>query len=119
MAAGSAAASVSATMRMRAPGSSVAGSSAVDSSVTDCAPASSRASDNASACAGSSSSVIESQATALFLLLRLLGELLLEVVDRGAAAHEPQVVQQLQMQRDVGLDAFDRHFRERDRKSVV
>src|SRR6185295_267399 len=81
---------------------------------TESAPSSSNASERASACEASVSRVIESQGTGLFLLLRLLGELLLEVMDGGAAAHEAQVVQQLEVQRDIGLDAFHRHFRECD-----
>src|SRR5258708_19107368 len=49
----------------------------------------------------------------LFLRL-LLGELLLQIMDRDAAAHEARVVQELAMQRDIGLDAFDHHLGERD-----
>jgi hypothetical protein len=40
-----------------------------------------------------------------------LGELFLEVVDRRPAAEELVVQQKLLMQRNVGLDSFDDHFR--------
>src|SRR5439155_1704041 len=49
----------------------------------------------------------------LFLLL-LQGELLLEVVDRHAAAQEADVVQHFAVQRNIGLDAFHDHFGQRD-----
>ena len=68
--AGSVPAFASALTRIRVP---------AGSSDTESAPASINASENVSACGQSSSRVIECQATGLFLLLRLFGELLLEV----------------------------------------
>src|ERR1700730_6564796 len=43
-----------------------------------------------------------------------LGHPLLEIVDRCSSAQERLVVQQLLMQRDVGLDALDDHLRQGD-----
>src|SRR5690606_32091447 len=48
------------------------------------------------------------------LFARELGELLLEVMDAGAAAQERRVLQQLLVQRDARLDALDHGFREGD-----
>src|SRR5688572_9378959 len=88
------------------------------SSDTDCAPASSSASLNASAAARSTSTVSASQGitafSASFLLFMLLGQLLLKIMDRHAAAHEEGVVHHFPVQGDVGLDALDHHLGQRD-----
>src|SRR5262245_43955232 len=86
---------------------------------TDNAPSSSSASEIGTTRAPSTLSSSASHTAAFprparLLHLAVLGELFFQVVDAGAAAHEGGVEHELLVQRQVGLDAFDDHLRERD-----
>src|SRR6185437_15272908 len=82
---------------------------------TEAAPAASIASDQASAVAAGASKRNATKAIGESGLRRLLalGHPLLEIVNRRAAAQERIIEQQFLVQRNIGLDALDHHFRQR------
>src|SRR5574343_1885246 len=75
----------------------------------DKAPASIRASQIGSAEAASVRKLTLCQAI-LFVQLVALGQLVLQIVNAGAAFHEAGVLHQLLVQRDIRLDALNAHF---------
>src|SRR5262245_41257949 len=96
-------------------GSSVSLSAAASSTLTDNAPAASSASDSGSAAAASTWITNSRSITCASALGDLLGrEAFLEVVDAGAALQEFLVEHQIPVQGDVGENAFDDHFRQRN-----
>src|SRR5207244_3289783 len=106
-----------------APGSPKSGcsravSASASASSTESAPSASNASARTCAWPPSTTSVTRSQAMRARLGLRLdgleRGDLLLQVVDVHAATDEGRVVHELLVQRDVGLDSLDHHFRKGD-----
>src|SRR5690349_15241875 len=88
--------------------------SSASSTDTDSAPASISASDNASACSRATSMTISVQLILLLTCLRHLCQTLFQIVNVGAAFDEARVYHQLAVQRNVGRNAFDDHFRQRD-----
>src|SRR5207344_377821 len=93
---------------------------AASATSTDAAPCARSASASGSAAAASTATTRASQRNApasrlsLGSALRGLRELLLEIVDARPAAQETRVDEELLVQRNVRLDAFDHHLRQRD-----
>src|SRR5690606_11468881 len=81
---------------------------------TDSAPASIKASDSASAFSASACRVTEIHMARSILDFAAVGELVLQIMDAGAALVEARVQHQRLVQRDVGLDALDHHLGQRD-----
>src|ERR1039457_4057310 len=101
------------------PGSPYSGASSAvpalaSSTLTDCAPCASSASLNASATRASVRNMSDNQARGSPFFELLLCELLFEIMDARSALDETLVEQQLLVQRDVGLNALHRHFRQRN-----
>src|SRR5512133_3776217 len=84
------------------------------STLTDSAPCASSASLSASAKRASVRSMSDTQARESPFFQLLLRQLLLEIVNAGAALEKPLVEQQFLVQRDIGLYALHRHLRQRD-----
>src|SRR4030067_483933 len=97
------------------PGSPYSGASSAvpalaSSTPTDSAPCASSASLSSSATRASVRSMSDTQARGSPFLEFLLRELLLEIMDVGAALDKSLVEQQILVQRDIGLDALHRHL---------